>query len=98
MSKPLLLAFVLGIALASAPAEARRDRPPRDSIWQEAPARDRDEQRRISLEQAIAAVQRATGGRVLDAKDMGDLYRIKILTRQGEVRIVHVDARSGAMR
>jgi uncharacterized membrane protein YkoI len=53
---------------------------------------------RISLEQAVARVQRATGGRVLDARDEGEQHRVKVLTRQGEVRVVIVDARSGAMR
>jgi uncharacterized membrane protein YkoI len=54
--------------------------------------------RRISLAQAIEAVQRATGGKVLDAKDLGSQYRIKVLTRNGEVRVVFVDAETGAMR
>lgn len=55
-------------------------------------------QRRVSLAQAIETVQRATGGRVLDAKDLGGQYRIKVLTRSGEVRVVYVDAETGAMR
>ena len=54
-------------------------------------------ERRISLAQAIEAVQRATGGKVLDAKDLGAQYRIKVLTRSGEVRVVFVDAETGAM-
>jgi uncharacterized membrane protein YkoI len=55
-------------------------------------------ERRVSLAQAIEAVQRATGGKVLDAKDLGGQYRIKVLTRNGEVRVVYVDAETGAMR
>ena len=55
-------------------------------------------ERRVTLAQAIAIVQRATGGRVLDAKDLGGEYRIKVLTRSGEVRVVYVDAQTGAMR
>jgi hypothetical protein len=35
---------------------------------------------------------------VLDAKDLGSQYRIKVLTRNGEVRVVFVDAETGAMR
>lgn len=54
--------------------------------------------RRISIEQAIAQVQRQTGGRVLDARDEGNRYRIKILTRKGEVLVVYVDARTGETR
>jgi uncharacterized membrane protein YkoI len=54
--------------------------------------------RRISLAQAVAQVQRETGGRVLDARDLGNQYRIKVLTRSGEVRVVYVDPRTGATR
>jgi uncharacterized membrane protein YkoI len=43
-------------------------------------------------------VQRATGGRVLDARESGEGYRVKVLTRRGEVRTVYVDARTGEMR
>jgi uncharacterized membrane protein YkoI len=55
-------------------------------------------ERRVTLAQAIEVVQRATGGKVLDAKDLGRQYRIKVLTRSGEVRVVYVDAETGAMR
>jgi hypothetical protein len=55
-------------------------------------------ERRVSLAQAVEIVQRATGGKVLDAKDLGGQYRIKVLTRGGEVRVVYVDAQTGAMR
>ena len=53
---------------------------------------------RISLEQAADTVARATGGRILDAKPVGREYRIKVLTRRGEVRVYYVDAETGAMR
>lgn len=52
---------------------------------------------RISMEEAIAQVQKSTGGRVLDARDVGDAYRLKVL-RDGEVRIIFVDAQTGKMR
>ena len=55
-------------------------------------------ERRVTLAQALEIVQRATGGKVLDAKDLGAQYRIKVLTRGGEVRVVYVDAQTGAMR
>ena len=55
-------------------------------------------QQRISIEQAIAIVQRETGGKVLDARAQGQQYRIKVLTRGGEVRVVYVDAATGATR
>jgi uncharacterized membrane protein YkoI len=97
MPRPLFLAMLLGTLSFASPAEARRERGTPDQLVPSAQAQER-EQRRISLEQAIGAVQRATGGRVLDAKDLGDQYRIKVLTREGEVRTVRVDARSGEMR
>jgi uncharacterized membrane protein YkoI len=53
---------------------------------------------RISLGEAAERVRQATRGRVLDARDEGNHHRVKILTPQGEVRIVIVDARTGAMR
>jgi len=53
---------------------------------------------RITLEQAADTVARATGGRILDAKAVGREYRIKVLTRRGEVRVYYVDAETGAMR
>jgi uncharacterized membrane protein YkoI len=96
MLRSLLPAVLLGIFLAQ-PADARREREAPDQLVPEARAQDRD-RRRISLEQAIASVQRETGGRVLDAKDLGDQYRIKVLTRDGEVRTVRVDSRSGQVR
>ncbi len=55
-------------------------------------------ERRVSLAQAVEMVQRATGGKVLDAKDLGEQYRIKVLTRSGEVRVVYVNPQTGAMR
>jgi uncharacterized membrane protein YkoI len=99
LSKHLLLALVVVMTTLAAPADARREREPRDQLWPDASERRRDEERRrISVERAIQSVQRATGGRVLDARDHGDEYRIKVLTRDGEVRTVRVDAYTGAMR
>jgi uncharacterized membrane protein YkoI len=100
ISKHLLLALACAALLAAAPAEARRDRQPRDQLWPGASEQQREDrqQQRISIERAIQSVQRATGGRILDARDQGDEYRIKVLTREGEVRTVRVDAYTGAMR
>ena len=56
------------------------------------------QRQRVSLEQAVQTVARATGGRILDAKAVGNEYRIKVLTKRGEVRVVYVDAETGAMR
>jgi uncharacterized membrane protein YkoI len=55
-------------------------------------------QRAVSMSEAIDRVRKSTGGRVLDAQDAGSHYRIKVLTGNGEVRIMRVDARTGNIR
>jgi len=54
--------------------------------------------RHLTLHQAIAKVERETHGKVLSAeiKHHGRriIYRIKVLTRDGEVRVVEVPADS----
>jgi uncharacterized membrane protein YkoI len=78
------------------PAHAQRWSP--DSAGARSYAPRAVAERRVSLAQAVEMVQRATGGKVLDARDLGGQYRIKVLTRSGEVRVVYVDAQTGAMR
>jgi uncharacterized membrane protein YkoI len=91
------LAFIVA-SLVAAPAHSDHRR------WAQAPETAQDyaprqlAQQRISIEQAIAIVQRETGGKVLDARAQGQHYRIKVLTRGGEVRVVYVDAATGATR
>lgn len=53
---------------------------------------------RISAGEAAQIVQRRTGARVLDAQPARDGYRVKVLTRQGEVRVYFVDAQTGAVQ
>ncbi|MBB5018395.1 putative membrane protein YkoI [Chitinivorax tropicus] len=57
---------------------------------------------KVSRDEAAASAQRTTGGRVLsvDKAEQGgrEVYRVKILTPKGEVRIVLVDADSGAVQ
>ena len=53
---------------------------------------------RISASEAAQIVQRRTGARVLDAQPARDGYRVKVLTRQGEVRVYFVDAQTGAVQ
>ena len=90
---------VLALALVTAlPAAHARERWAPDHLGQNAYAPRSTAERRLSLGQAVERVQRATGGRVLDARNAGDGYRIKVLTRRGEVRVVYVDARTGEMR
>jgi hypothetical protein len=94
----LLAASALCLLAAPSPAQGEPERLSRDERAPPALAPPTTAQRRVSLEQAIDGVQRSTGGRVLDARDMGERYRIKVLTRRGEVRVVYVDARTGEMR
>ncbi len=53
----------------------------------------------VSREDAAASAQRASGGRVLavDRADRGGraVWRVKVLTPQGEVKVILVDAASG---
>jgi uncharacterized membrane protein YkoI len=50
----------------------------------------------ISLDRAVEQVRQSTGGRILGAEtvDRGGkvVYRIKVLTRDGQVRYVYVEA------
>ena len=104
MKTVLLLRLVPALTLTAAtlladPVHARQDRWGADATgFAPVFAPHAVAERRISLQQAVERVQRATGGRVLDAKDLGDHYRIKVLTRSGEVRIVVVDAASGNVK
>lgn len=53
----------------------------------------------VSRDDAAAAAQRATNGRVLsvDRADAGGraVWRVKVLTAQGEVRVILVDVATG---
>mgnify|MGYP001605645567 FL=1 len=88
-----LLAGLL-VWAAVLPVEARRDE---RSARREAAQRDG-----ISLDEAVARVRRDTGGRVLSAEARENRgrtsYRIKVLLRDGSVRVVNVDAQSGEIR
>ena len=56
----------------------------------------------LSLNQAVQQVQQQTGGRVLSADQLQQggrtYYRIKVLTPNGQVRIITVDAERGSGR
>jgi len=95
--QPIALVLALAALIAiPGPAAAGRDRWSREEPPSFAPYSTADA--RITLEQAIQSVQRATGGRVLDAREVRGGYRIKVLTPRGEMRVVYVDASTGAMR
>ena len=57
---------------------------------------------RITMGEAMSIVQQRTGGRVVNAQnikqDGQDAYRIKVLTRSGEIKIFVVDSQSGSVR
>ncbi len=53
----------------------------------------------VSRDQAAAAAQRVASGRVLSVEraeaDRRPVWRVKILSAQGEVRVILIDAASG---
>lgn len=53
----------------------------------------------VSKQQAVSIAQQnnpgGDSGRVLSIKQSGDVYRVKILNANGEVRIISVDVNNG---
>ncbi|MEO8923635.1 MAG: PepSY domain-containing protein [Caldimonas sp.] len=49
----------------------------------------------VSRDQAAAAAQRVASGRVLSVERTGAVWRVKVLTTQGDVRVLLIDAASG---
>ena len=49
----------------------------------------------VGRDEAAAAAQRVTAGRVLAVERAGPVWRVKILSAKGEVRVIVVDAASG---
>jgi hypothetical protein len=53
----------------------------------------------VTRDQAAAAAQRQTGGRVLSvdkaSSQRGPVWRVKVVTPRGEVRVVFIDAGAG---
>jgi len=89
MSARILLCAVLTVA-AMAPAGAARG-----PVLAQAAAD-------VGADRAASAAREATGGRVLGVRrvEFGEraAYEIKVLLPGGRVRVVQVDARSGAVR
>jgi uncharacterized membrane protein YkoI len=89
----LAAAFLCACAILSAPLQAR---PPADTGLRVAQAEER-----ISLAEATRMVQQRYGGQVLRAEAKRDkgrtVYRIRVLTEDGRVRTVNVDAATGRM-
>jgi uncharacterized membrane protein YkoI len=53
----------------------------------------------VSRDEAAAAAQRVASGRVLSVEraeaDRRPVWRVKVLTAQGEIRVILIDAASG---
>ncbi len=49
----------------------------------------------VGRDEAAAAAQRVAAGRVLAVERAGPVWRVKILSDRGEVRVIVVDAASG---
>ncbi|MES2937182.1 MAG: peptidase [Pseudomonadota bacterium] len=52
----------------------------------------------VSRDDAAAAAQRASNGRVLAVERAGPSWRVKVLTARGEVRVLLVDAATGRVQ
>lgn len=93
----LLLALLASGTSAAAPPVDRGGSWPLPTV-----SAQRVAERLLSVEQAARIAQRAVGGRVLAAEPgaEGDrrVVRVKLLTREGVVRVVIVDAVTGQVR
>ena len=49
----------------------------------------------LSRDDAAAVAQRMSGGRVLSVEKAGTVWRVKVVTPKGEVRVILVDAATG---
>lgn len=93
------LLLALPCAQAKKPDDERSSRPDR-GYYEQRPAQDqspRPAPRGMSLSDAVSEAERRTGGRVLSAdprEDNGQIYyRVKVLTPNGRVQMLHIDAR-----
>jgi len=85
----LLFALMMPVGISTGYAGAYRMR-------QHVP-RQHPDRHRVSEQRAVFMVERRTGGRVLAVRRVDSGYRIKVLTQQRSIRIIHVNARTGAM-
>ena len=87
-----ILAALLVVLLAAGTAQAR----PGPEGGARRPPPRADEHRERSLDAAVAAVRRETGGRILSAqtvtRDGRRVHRIKVLTRDRRVRVIYVNS------
>ncbi len=87
--RPLLIAYAL--AFTAGAAHAQQDAPPAFEAAQAPSA----EMRRSELPESVLRAERQTGGEVLRAESMQrdgrEVYRLKVLTPDGRVRIMRDD-------
>lgn len=90
MNRRMLAIGIAVTALVCAGAALARNPPPRPPQQQVAP----EPPRQMSLDQAVKQVQHETRGHILAADQMqrgqGKVYRIKVLTPQGQVRVMQM--------
>lgn len=90
-----LLSLALALWLVLPAAQAAK--PPRDDGQGYSRADEPRDARRSGLAAAVDEAQRRTGGRVLAAETQEDAhgryYRIKVLTPNGRIRILHIGDR-----
>jgi uncharacterized membrane protein YkoI len=92
----LLLTGLLLLLMQSGMHDAHAQKPVEASHFEARAIRVAD--RAVSMKDAINRVRQQTGGRILDAQDGGDHYRVKVLTPEGVVRVFRVDSRTGAIQ
>ncbi|MDE2389514.1 MAG: PepSY domain-containing protein [Betaproteobacteria bacterium] len=85
----LLIALIMGTATADAIA-GRQNAP-------NGPSHASDVAGEISEQRAIAIAQQHFKGRVLSINQTDHLYRVKILSDQGSVHMVLINARNGSV-
>ena len=86
-ARRLLFAALIGLLTAAAgPAGAEAAQAP-SMLAQSSPA--------VSPDAAAQRVRALSGGRILDVRLEGSVYRVKVLLDGGRVRIYRVDAASG---
>lgn len=87
------LPLVVALALAAGVAHAQQDAPPPPAF--DPPTPPAVEPRRSELPESVLRAERQTGGEVLRAESMQrdgrEVYRLKVLTPDGRVRIMRDD-------
>jgi hypothetical protein len=87
------LPLVVALALAAGAVRAQQDAPPPPAF--DPPSPPPAEMRRSELPESVLRAERQTGGEVLRAESMQrdgrEVYRLKVLTPDGRVRIMRDD-------